>query len=89
MTLLLHIACLLLIGVSGLPESPIGSAQLNEEEKSALEFVNKVEKDLLEKGRVYTKHSWNYDSNLTDENEKKLNAYKVCTSISHHPTYVC
>ena len=68
---------LLLTVASALPQSPIGSAKLNAEEKNALKFVNSAEKELLKATQEFTKISWAYATNITDYNEQKQLEYTV------------
>ena len=75
--MLKFLGLLLLTVAAAWPQSPLGSAQLNGEEKQALQFVNQAEQELLEATREFVKIQWAYASNITDYNEQKQLEYTV------------
>ena len=79
--MLKFLGLLLLTVAAAWPQSPLGSAQLNGEEKQALQFVNQAEQELLEATREFTKIQWAYASNITDYNEQKQLEYTVSKKV--------
>lgn len=75
--MLKFLGLLLLTVAAAWPQSPLSSAQLNGEEKQALQFVNQAEQELLEATREFVKIQWAYASNITDYNEQKQLEYTV------------
>ena len=82
--LTLTIFCLFCLKFSvTLPQSPLGTAKISFEEKNALDFVTRAEKELHINGIEGTKVAWAYASNITDHNEKIQLEFQVRLRFLH------
>lgn len=59
---------------------PLASAQWNEVETQASNFIDRAEKELHAAAIKHTFIEWNYESNITDHNEKIKLEYQVGTA---------
>ena len=63
--------------ISNVTGSPLSVFKKILSSQEALEFVTKAEMEIHESDKKYVQVSWDYKTNITDENEKKYLEYKV------------
>ena len=69
--------------ISNVSGSPLSNFAKLLSSQEALSFVTKAETELHETVKKYVQASWNYESNITDDTEKKYLEYKVCIENIH------
>ena len=63
--------------ISDVTGSPLSVFKKILSSQEALEFVTKAEMEIHKSAKKYVQVSWDYKTNITDENEKKYLEYKV------------